>query len=114
MTRTTTEVIEDHLVKRLRGQLKKDVETNYAKDVVMLSAFGTFRGHDGIVRSAEKLDRDLGQTEFVYNRTQIEAEYAMLEWSAKKDGRIITTGADAFVVRDGRIVLQTVHYNEPT
>lgn len=101
------------MTKRLNAQLEADIKNNFSPDVIVLSSFGTFRGHDGIRKSAAKLDRDLGSAKFVYNHTQIEGDYAFLEWSANKGEEIVCDGADSFVVKDGKIVLQTVHYSPP-
>lgn len=111
MARTTTEVIQDHLMKRLAGDIKADVDANYSPDVILLSSFGTFRGKKGIMTSAEKLDRDMKDAEFIYNRTQIEGSHALLEWSANKASKKVCDGVDSFMVQDGKIVFQSVHYS---
>jgi len=111
MHRTTTEVIEDHLVKRLKGQVEEDLADNFSKDIIILSSFGVFEGHDGVRKSADKLKRDIGDAQFAYNHTQIEGRYALLEWSAHKEEKKIVEGADSFVVEDGKIIMQTIHYH---
>lgn len=110
MERTPTEVIQDHLTKRLQGNTKADIADNYHPDVILLSSFGVFRGHDGIVRSSDLLARELGDAKFAYNHVQIEGDYGFLEWSATQGNKDVCDGADAFVVRRGKIVMQTVHY----
>ncbi|WP_350348303.1 hypothetical protein ABIQ69_16975 [Agromyces sp. G08B096] len=40
----------------------------------------------------------------------ISGDYAFLVWSGDADGRSAIDGADSFVVRNGRIVMQTVHF----
>lgn len=104
-TRSTTEVIQDHLTKRLNGKVKEDIRDNYAENVVMLSRYGTFTGHGGIAESAKQLEDDMPGAEFVYNHTQIEDKYALLEWSAHMPNKVVTDGADSFVVEDGYIVM---------
>lgn len=110
-TRTTTEVIHDHLSKRLQGRVDDDVRENYAEDVVMLTGSGDYHGHDGVRMAAEELQRLVGEAEYTYDQTVINGEYGMLEWSARAEGTVVSDGADSFVVRDGRIVMQTVHYS---
>lgn len=108
--RTTTEVIHDHLARRLAGDLEGDL-ANYADDVVMLTGSGEFAGHEGVRQCAAELDRLVGGASFVYDSTAISGEYGFLQWSAREEGKpIVCDGADSFVVRDGRIVMQTVHY----
>jgi len=109
--RTTTQVIYDHLARRLAGDVEGDIETNYAKDVLILSSFSTFRGHDGVRQSAAQLAEVGAGAEFSYNRTVIEDEYAFLEWTASRHGsRTIQDGSDSFRVIHGRIVMQSIHY----
>lgn len=111
MPRTTTEVVYDHLSRRLAGDLEGDLEANYSPDVLILSSFSTFRGHDGVRQSAAQLDEVAAGAEFAYNRTVIEDEYAFLEWTASRDGEDrVDDGSDSFHIVDGRIVMQTIHY----
>lgn len=102
--------MQDHLSKRLADDVGGDIQQNYSPAVVVLSSFGVFRGHDGIRASAAKLSRSIKGATISYKHTIIEGKYAFLEWTAKSDDKVIRDGADSFVVEDGRIVLQTVHY----
>lgn len=108
--RTTTEVIHDHLLKRLAGQVGEDIEQNYAPDVVLLTGSGKYVGKDGARSASEELARLIGDAEFTYDRTVIDGQYAFLEWSATSPTEEVRDGADSYVVVDGRIVMQTVHY----
>lgn len=107
--RTTTEVIHDHLNSRLAADVEADL-SNYDHDIVMLTGSGIYRGHDGVRACAAELDRLLGSAVFVYRHTLIDGDFGYLEWTAEADDRQVGDGADSFVVRDGRIVMQTVHY----
>lgn len=98
-------------MKRLKGDVKGDIKQNFSTDVIILSSFGVFRGHEGIEKSAAKLERDLPGAVFAYNHTQIEGNYALLEWSAELPDRRVCDGADSFVVDKGKIILQTIHYS---
>jgi len=108
--RTTTQVIHDHLARRLAGDLEGDLERNFSTSVVLLSGFGTYRGHDGIRQSAALLTEAVHGGSFAYNRTVIEGSYGFLEWTADDGEHSISDGADSFHVVDGLIVFQTVHY----
>lgn len=110
MSRSTTEVIEDHLQKRLHGDVEGDISTNFAENVVILSGYGIFHGHDGIRASAAKLQEMLGSSRYSYKRVLIEGEYGYLEWNGSSDDEVIKNGADSYVVRNGKIVAQTIHY----
>ena len=108
--RTTTEVFEDHLAKRLAGDVEGDIQDNYSADVILLTGTGTFEGHDGVRKSAKELDEYVGNIPYEYNHTLVKGDYAFLEWTAKGDGKKVTDGADGFVIKDGRIICQTIHY----
>jgi hypothetical protein len=109
--RTTTEVFEDHLAKRLAGDVEGDIKDNYAEDVVFLTGTGAFYGHDGVRHSASELGKyATGKATFEYRHTLIVGDYAFLEWTAKADDRVVCDGADGFVIKNGKIILQTIHY----
>jgi hypothetical protein len=110
--RTTTEVFEDHLAKRLAGDVEGDIKENYAKDVVFLTGTGAFHGHDGVRHSAAELSEHVTKnTLFEYRHTLVEGDYAFLEWTARAEDRVVGDGADSFVIKNGKIVLQTIHYS---
>lgn len=111
MVRTTTEVFEDHLHKRLKGEVEEDISTNFSPDIIVLTGTGAFHGHEGIRESAQQLAANLGSATFEYRHTLIEGEYAFLEWTANAKGKKVGDGADSFVIRDGRIVFQSIHYS---
>lgn len=111
MARTTTEIIQDHLSKRLEGDVEGDIKKNFSPDIVILSSFGVFRGHEGVRQSAAKLATALKKASFEYSHLLIEDEYAFLEWRGEGDDNIVSDGVDSFVVRNDKIVLQTIHYS---
>jgi len=108
--RPTSEVFDDHLERARQGDVEGDLEHNYAPDVVLLSVYGVERGRDGARRLADLLGRQLPSASFEYVLRQVEGEVALLEWTATAHGARVDDGVDSFVVRDGRIVAQTIHY----
>ncbi len=111
--RTTTEVLHDHLMRRLSGDVGGDIEANYDANVVVLTGSGIYHGHEGVMNCADELARLVGGGSFRYDETLVCEEYAYLEWSAVGDSADVADGADSFVVSDGRIVMQTVHLHAP-
>lgn len=109
--RSTEEVLRDHLARRTQGDLDGDIEANYAPDLVVLSKDGVFHGRDGIRCTAGILEQWLPDATFSYDLLQVDGELALLSWSAiARNGAATCHGADTFVVRGGRIVAQTIHY----
>ena len=109
--RSTDEVIEHHLRCRREGDLDKDLRDNYADDVVLLSSEGVHRGHDGVRTLARVLDSYVSPSDYRYNGVVIEGAYALLRWSADGADVAVVDGVDSFVIRDDRIVVQTIHYS---
>ena len=108
--RTTTEVLHDHLSKRLEGDVDADIADNYAENVTVLSGSGEFRGHEGVRMAADELARLVGAGTFTYTQTLVSGDYAFLEWTADGESQV-KDGADSFVVEKGRIVMQSIHYS---
>lgn len=113
--RTAEEVLDDHLEKRLQGRFEDDLAQNYAPDVVMFSAAGVFRGHDGVRELHRRLVRELPDCRFEYRVRLLDGDVGFLEWSAACEHARVDDGADSFVIHDGKIVAQTIHYTvEPS
>lgn len=108
--RSASEVINSHLKNRESGELEKDINDNISSDVVILSTYGTFKGHNGVRQSSAKLKELLGDVTYNYNKILIEGDYGYLEWSVDSEHVSVDDGADSFVVKEGKIVFQTAHY----
>jgi hypothetical protein len=110
LARSTREVFEDHLRESVEGAVENDLARNYAEDVVILTGRGVYRGHDGIRRLAQLLQEQLPGCTFHYITKEVEGEVAFLEWTADSPRARVEDGADSYLIRDGRIVTQTIHY----
>lgn len=103
--------MRDHLDRRCAGDLEGDIAHNYADELIVLSKDGVFRGKDGIRHTAGILARNLPDAEFNYDILRCADEFAMLSWSARSsNGGHTCHGADSYVIRDGRIVAQTIQF----
>ena len=91
--------------------MEEDIARNYADGVVLLTGFGTFRGHDGVRRSAQILREQLHCVRYEYRTKLVDGEMAFLEWTARCRDAAVHDGADSFSIRGGRIVAQTIHYS---
>lgn len=83
---------------------------NYAEDVVVLTARGVYRGHDGVRQLAQRLREELRNCMYEYHTRLVEGDVAFLDWSARADNAVVEDGADTFVIRDGLMVAQRIHY----
>nr|KEP23520.1 hypothetical protein DA06_07720 [Georgenia sp. SUBG003] len=111
VTRSTREVLESHLAHREEGDLEADLAENYDPDVVLLSwGEGAGRGLDAVRHRAGLLSSYLGPGAFRYEALMVEGDFGMLRWSGRSPQVRVRNGVDSFVVRDGRIVAQTIYY----
>ncbi len=111
MSRSTREVVEDHLRLRAAGRLEEDLERNVDPDIAVLTVTGVWRGHDGVREQARALDRWSSAEGYECSDVVCDGDVAYMAWRAHAGSDCeIRHGADSYVVRDGRIVAQTIHY----
>lgn len=108
--RTTRAVFEDHLRLRRDARLEEDLARNYSPGVVLLTEQSIIQGHDAIRRSADRLHLQLPDARFEWTARRVSGDYAFLVWRARSDRYRVECGADSFVIQEGRIVMQTIHY----
>jgi hypothetical protein len=108
--RSAEQVFLDHLRLAESGDIEADVRQNYSPDVVLLTGIGILRGHDGVRKSRELLARDAPRASVSYVTRLVEGEFAFLEWQAEAEAVQVNDGADAFLIRDGLIQCQAIHY----
>lgn len=112
--RSAKTVLEDHLQQSISGTVEEDAQKNYSKDVVLLTRQGVFRGHAGLKHLNEILQKELPGAKYEYVTQIVEGDVGFLEWSAKSGSAYVKDGADSYVMRDGKIVAQTIHYTVET
>lgn len=110
MTRSPRDVLEDHLRRAREGDLEGDLARNFAPDVAILSTYGARRGLQAMRELADLLSRQLPDAEYDYVNVQVEGEMGFLEWTARSARAQVRDGADSYLIRDGRIRAQTIHY----
>lgn len=108
--RSPQEVLDDHLRESQDGSIKDDLARNYSEDLVVLTGRGVYRGHDGLRQLAEILRHELPEGTFEYRTVLVEGEMGFLEWAGHSAVAQVDDGADSYLIRGGRIVVQTIHY----
>ena len=109
--RNSREVLAAHLRLRKAGDLERDLWENYSPDVVVLTARAVFRGHEGVRRSAHRLWLALGETgSYTYSHVFADDRMALLEWRGGDERRQIRCGVDSYLIENGWIAAQTIHY----
>src|SRR3712207_5649890 len=110
MSRSTDEVLHDHLRRRAAGDVEGDVEANYARDVLVIDRYEVREGRDGVLAAAASLGEALPGATFRSVTTHVSEDVGYLEWTADSNGSGVRHGADTFVIRDGLIRAQTLYY----
>ena len=109
-SRSTREVFDDHLKLAQQGRFDEDITRNFSEDCVVLTHRGTFRGHDGLCQLAAMLEQEIPGAEYGYINCLVEGRFALLEWTADCGAVAVHDGADSFVVENGKVIAQTIHY----
>lgn len=108
--RSAAEVFDDHLRLASEHRFEEDIARNVSPDIVILERRGIFRGRDGTKELARLLEMELPGAPYVYTNRLIEGRVAFLEWTSEGQHARVRDGADSFVIEDGWIVAQTIHY----
>jgi hypothetical protein len=108
--RSACEVLADHWRRRKAGDLAGDLEHNYAADIVLLCSYGVVNGCDALRESAQRLGLQIPNARYDYLTQEVYEDIGFLEWRAESDRVRVHDGADSYVVRDGRIRVQSIHY----
>jgi SnoaL-like protein len=116
--RSAREVLDDHLNianewsdQPLEQLIAEDLRRNVAEDVVILINRGTFHGHAGVRELARMLGEELPEHEaFDYTYVSAEGRMGLLEWTYRDSTVEVRDGVDSYLIEDGKIVAQTIHY----
>ena len=108
--RSAAEVFADHLHLAADHRFADDIERNVSPDIVILERRGIFRGREGATELARLLEQELPNAPYVYTNRLVEGRIAFLEWTAESKHARVRDGADSFVIENGWIVAQTIHY----
>jgi hypothetical protein len=117
--RSAQEVLDDHLnlAENWGGEggferiLEEDIRRNVSEDIVILINRGAFHGHEGVRQLAYMLGEELPEHHsFEYTYRAVEGRMAFLEWAYEDESVRVRDGADSYLIEDGKIVAQTIHY----
>jgi hypothetical protein len=110
MARTTLEVLQDHFDRADRNDIEGDIATNVSPDIVLLTTYGRFEGHEGVRAAAALLLDQVKDATYTYLRVETHEDMGFLEWTASGSNADVFDGADSYLVRDGKIQTMTIHY----
>ena len=98
---TTAEILQRHLDALAAGDLE-GLLADYADDAVMIGGAEPVRGKDGLRKMFERTTAN--PPAIVIDLQVVEGDFAYITWHSDR----LSFGTDTFVVRDGKIVCQTV------
>ena len=106
--RATKEVLENHL-RSFGARNLEGILTDYAPTAVLLTRDGLLKGVDAIRPLFEGLLAEFARpgASFDMKHQAIEGDYAYISWTAETADNVYELGTDTFVVRDGKIVVQS-------
>jgi ketosteroid isomerase-like protein len=105
----TRQVFEHHSRALGRGDVD-EILSDYTEESVLITPNAVLKGHKAIRGAFEGYVAGLfkpGTYEFTLDTLSVEGEIAYAIWHAKCASANIVLGTDTFVVKDGKIAVQT-------
>jgi ketosteroid isomerase-like protein len=105
---STKDVIENH-IRRFREGNIEGVLDDFSPDAILITPAGPLKGRSEIQTLFHRLLAEFGKpgaSETVHTAI-FEGEYAYLIWSGETADNYYEFATDTFVVRDGKIVVQS-------
>ena len=104
----TQEVLDRHLTSFAELDLA-GIMADYAPDAVLFTADGPLRGPGAIRPLFVAMLAEFGQpgATFTLQRAHVDGDLAFIVWSAATADNVYEFATDTFVVRDGRIAVQS-------
>ena len=108
MAKSVGEILKLHTIALLSGDIEEAL-SHYADDAVLIMEEGIYRGLDGVrTFMQDTMDNVITKnTKHTTISVHIEGDIAYAEWIAESDKAIIEYAADTFIIRDGKILVQT-------
>ena len=105
---STKDVVDRHLKCFGEGDLE-GILSDYAPGAVMFTSDGPLRGADAMRPLFQAMIAEFRKPGAVFNmkRQFVEGDYAYILWTAETADNVYDVGTDTFVVRDGKIVIQS-------
>jgi len=106
---TPEEVLDRHL-KQSRSENAEEFLQSYRDNSFLITSAGVYRGLQEIRACHQHLKDVLPNARYDYKVRLVEKNIGFLEWSADSGAHRVTDGADSYVIQDGYILAQTIHY----
>ena len=106
---STTEVLDHHLKCFGEGDLK-GILSDYAPGAVLFTPDGPLVGADAIRPLFQAMFAEFAKPGAAFSMKQqsVHGDYAYILWTAETADNVYEVGTDTFVVRDGKIIAQSL------
>jgi len=106
---STEDVLNHHLQSFSAGDVDEMIK-DYTDESVLITPEGIIRGREELRTAFGELLSGLfkpGTYTFEMDRLEIVGEVAFIAWHSTNEGAEVPLGTDTFLVRDGKIAVQT-------
>ena len=109
MSSAMTEKVLDHHLKAFGDRDMAAILADYGEDSVLLTPDGPIKGQEQLRALFEALFADFAKPGAVFETKQriIEGEVAYIVWTAETADNHYELGTDTFIVKDGKIAVQS-------
>ena len=106
---STRDVLDHHLKCFGNGDLD-GILSDYAPNAVLFTPEGPLKGPSAIRPLFQTLFAEFGKpgTSFTMKQLSVDEDYAYILWTAETADNVYEVGSDTFVVKDGKIVAQSL------
>ena len=106
---STQEILNHHLACFAASDVE-GILADYSEESVLLSPQGALKGLAALRTFFETAFADFGQpgTQFKMNQMLVDGDCAFIAWDAETSASNYEAATDTFVIRDGRIAVQTI------
>lgn len=105
---STQAVLDNHLQSFGAGNLD-GILSDYAANAILFTPDGALKGPKEIKPLFERMLAEFGKpgASFAMKQMAVDGDYAYIIWSAETADNVYELATDTFVVRDGKIVVQS-------
>jgi ketosteroid isomerase-like protein len=109
MSSAMTEKVLDHHLKAFGDRNMTAILEDYTEESVLLTPTGRVQGHEQLQPVFEAFFADFAKPGAVFETKQriIEGEVAYIVWTAETADNVYELGTDTFIVKDGKIAVQS-------
>ena len=104
----STETIVEHHMQSGNNRNVEEVMRDYADNAILISPDGVYKGKQAIRASYEQLVAQGSESVITADRKIFEGEVGYVAWSMNAGQGPAVHGSDTFIVKNGKIVVQTV------